>query len=523
MYEKTNIDLYKEKAFVYSEKSKSAILLSTIRNIEAKEFGGIPLEMLQEESDVKHDLSIYKDYLFNEKQLDSPDLKKLQVYQNYIFSLSNRYDSIIREFEKGYPEYHALKFDTKTISSSEVAESLGRNEALIEYNISDTSLIIFLITKDEFLVKRKNIDSNFEMNVYKLQNCIMNSDFSRNMEEEYACMVSSSNSLYRQLIDPFRESLSKKHLIIIPDGVLAYLPFEILITEVPEYQGYEYQSLSYLIKSHPIHYSYSATLLLNDLVKRRSAGTKFLAFAPQYKSHKNTTKDQSYLRQPDVEELYPLPFSKEEVESILKVTRGKVMVDEKATETKFKEIASEFDILHLAMHTIINNNAPMYSKLAFTRDNDSLNDGFLNINELYNLQLSAKFVVLSSCSSGSGKLQSGEGIMSIARGFMYAGSPSVVMTLWELEDKSGSKIMRKFYRYLKRGYPKSKALRKAKLDFLEEATLLKSHPYFWAPYINLGDNSAIYAGIWQGKIIPSLLVVSLILIWLRRKNYKKSI
>ena len=113
--------------------------------------------------------------------------------------------------------------------------------------------------------------------------------------------------------------------------------------------------------------------------------------------------------------------------------------------------------------------------------------------------------------------------MSRARGCMYAGCPSVVMTLWEVEDKSGSEIMKKFYVYLKRGYSKNKALRLAKLDFLDKATMLKSHPYFWSPYIVLGDNSPVYAGLWLGKVLPGLLILLLIVIYFRVKNYRKSV
>ena len=525
LYDNTNIELYKEKAFVYSEKSKSAILLSSIRNIEAREFGDIPLEMLQEEDEIKHDLSIYKEYLFNEKQIENPNHVKVNLYENYVFKLSNNYDSIIREFEREFPEYYALKFDTKVVNSAEVAKTLRRNEALIEYSISDTSLILFLITRDKFLIRRVTIDENFKQCVNNLQAGLMNNDFSRNIEKEYSSMVSSSYSLYQQLVGPFEKEISKKQLVIIPDGILAYLPFEILLTQEPNFKSTEYHSLSYLIKSHPIHYSYSATLLLDEFANRKVYNKSLLAFAPKYENVNSIEVKQNYLRQANVGQLYPLPFSKQEVESIQKITRGKIMVDDEATETNFKALAPDYNILHLAMHTIIDNNSPMYSKMAFTASNqDSINDGFLSVQELYNLQLKAQLVVLSSCSSGSGKLQSGEGIMSIARGFMYAGCPSLVITLWEVEDKSGSEIMEKFYRYLKRGYSKNSALRKAKLDFLEDATILKSHPYFWSPYISLGDNAPVYAGFWSGKVLPSsLMILLLVFIFFQTKKIRKSI
>ena len=187
---------------------------------------------------------------------------------------------------------------------------------------------------------------------------------------------------------------------------------------------------------------------------------------------------------------------------------------ENATESNFKALSSEYDILHLAMHTLIDDENPLYSKLAFTYiPGDTLEDGFLNAIEIYNLSLKARLTVLSSCSSGFGKFQKGEGVMSLARSFMYAGCPSVVMTLWEVEDQSGAEIMSKFYYYLKKGYSKDKALRKAKLKFLKKTGMLKSHPYFWSPYINIGDPSRIYFGrplkwIFLGSLILLFTIVS---------------
>ena len=524
LFEKTKNEFLKEKAYEYTEKSKSAILLSALRGSEAREFGRIPEKMLREENEIKKDLSIYKEYLFEEKQLKNPDPARITLYQNYVFKLTNRYDSIISVFEQGFPDYYALRFDTQVINPAQVAHSLRRNEALIEYSISDTSLVSFFITRDKFLVNRECIDSIFWMNINHIEESLMESDFSKDVEQEYTGFLNASYNLYQYLVEPFEEHIKKKNLIIIPDEILAYLPFEILLTSKPDFQGANYHSLSYLIKKYPVNYSYSATLLMDNFTRDRFSGTKLLAFAPKYENNIEVEIQSNNIRRPNVGELYPLPFSTEEVKSIEKITNAKIMIDEEATESEFKALAPHFDILHLAMHTIIDDENPMFSKLAFTfAPRDSINDGFLNVNEIYNLKLKAQLAVLSSCNSGTGKLQKGEGIMSIARGFMYAGCPSVVMTLWEVEDNSGSEIMRSFYFYLKRGYFKNKALRLAKLDFLDKATLLKSHPYFWSPYITLGDNSPVYAGLWPGKILPGLLILLLIVIYLRVKKYRKSV
>jgi CHAT domain-containing protein len=167
-------------------------------------------------------------------------------------------------------------------------------------------------------------------------------------------------------------------------------------------------------------------------------------------------------------------------------------MDQQATENNFKKLAGNYDILHLAMHTIVDNENPMYSKLAFTQNVDSFEDGFLNTYEIYNMKYNARLAVLSSCKTGYGKIQKGEGVMSLARGFMYAGCPSIVMTLWEVSDKSGARLMKDFYKSLKQGKNKTLSLRNAKLEFLRKADQLKAHPFFWSTYVAIGDSSPLY-------------------------------
>ena len=117
-------------------------------------------------------------------------------------------------------------------------------------------------------------------------------------------------------------------------------------------------------------------------------------------------------------------------------------------------------------------------------------------------------VTLSACNTGTGKLQHGEGIMSLSRGFVYAGVPSIVMTLWDVQDNSSSEIMKKYYTYLQMGYSKDNALRKSKLDFLENTNMLKAHPYYWSAYIVTGDSSPIVTKR-PGNIVEMITGISI--------------
>ncbi len=312
----------------------------------------------------------------------------------------------------------------------------------------------------------------------------------------------------------------------MPDGFIWYIPFETLISSSINDSLVNYKRLPYLIRDYAISYTYSATVYFEGTRKKTKPLEGLLAFAPDYSNlvAQNSGIDEELLNNYR-ENLVPIPGVKEEVRSIRRHIEGTVVfMDENATESNFKKNAENFDILHLAMHAVVNNEEPLYSKLAFTQKIDQLEDGFLNTYEIYNSRYNARMAVLSSCKTGVGKLMKGEGVMSLARGFMYAGCPSIVMTLWEVSDKSGARLMEDFYKSLKRGNSKAEALREAKLDFLKNADNLKANPYFWSTYVVIGDSSPLFKKnlsylYWIGAFL--LIAAGGFLLYIRRQRIIK--
>jgi CHAT domain-containing protein len=225
-------------------------------------------------------------------------------------------------------------------------------------------------------------------------------------------------------------------------------------------------------------------------------------------------------RQAGMGVLNDLPFARQEAKYVSDLTSGKLLINSDAKESVFKSVSANYDIIHLAMHTLLNDKDPMHSTLIFSRTNDSIDDGYLKTYEIYGIPLKAKMVVLSSCNTGRGILSSGEGILSLARGFIYSGSQSVIMSMWEIEDKSGTEIVEKFYNYLKKGQTKSSALKKARIDFLKDADQLRAHPYFWSALVVYGNNTALYPSNYLKIILLAAVVILLILsgyyFWKRR-------
>jgi CHAT domain-containing protein/Tfp pilus assembly protein PilF len=492
LFKLTKDPKYIKIAFEINEKRQAFSLLTSIRKVEAKEFGGIPLYLLKQENDIYRQIAAYEELLFEEQRFAQPDKNRINLWEDKLFKLNQEYEKIINRFELEYPKYYQLKYDVSVKSIEEIQKKINENENLISYCLSDSAIHYFVINSDRFNMFTIEIDTTFNKYLRTLTLDLSRTNFSLGVHASYSNYKKAAYELYKILIQPCQEMIKGKSLIIIPDGALSYLPFEALLTSPVMNEEPDYRNLPYLIREYDVGYSYSSTLHFQDQRKTTKPTGNLLAFAPDYSNLiTQNIIDLSFL---DAyrDQLVPIPGVKDEVKMISRMIKSDIYIDESATENNFKKLAGNYDILHLAMHTIVDNENPMYSKLAFTQNVDSFEDGFLNTYEIYNMKYNARLAVLSSCQTGYGKLQKGEGVMSLARGFMYAGCPSIIMTLWQVSDRSGARLMKDFYRSLKNGKNKTSSLRDAKLDFLRKADQLKAHPYFWSTYVVIGDSSPLY-------------------------------
>ncbi len=494
MYNVTGNIRYANMAFEYSEKSKASVLLAALRNAGAKGFGSIPDSLLKKENDLMRDIAFNSEQLYEETRRNDPDSLKIDRLERKLFRIRELYDDLISIFEHNYPEYYTLKYQTGIITMDEIQDRIQKGTTVLEYSLTDSVLYTFLIRNDHYEFFSQPLDSLFQRTYDRMLTAIGQFDPTRHNAEKFNQFVTSATRLYNYLIKPQVEDVRGQKLIIIPDGILAFIPFEALLSDVAKPSGghLDYNNLPLLLKEFAISYGHSSTMLFEQrITKSKKPSGGLLAFAPSYngadKISSRGTARYSYRK-----DLASIPGAREEVENIIRLFKGKLFIDKDATEIKFKEYSGDYDMLHLAMHAVIDNQNPMYSKLVFTATSDSTEDDLLNTHEIYNLDLKARMVVLSSCSSGEGTLQKGEGVISLARGFSYAGCPSLIMTLWEIEDKVSADLMVGFYRYLKKGYQKDIALQKAKIDFLSDHTQLLSHPFYWSAYQCIGDTSSLF-------------------------------
>ena len=521
LYKLTNDKKYLATAFNYSESGKSAILTETMKNMHALNIGGIPDSLINEEKELEKSIWTYEELIYEENKKKSPDKNNLGYWNKYLFEEKQEYSDLLDYLENNFKKYHSLKHQSNTISIEDLQATISRKESIVEFFLSDENLYTFLIQRNKVFIYKTDIDSVFNNHLGILLESISNNNFSHHGYNEFAQFQESSFYIYNKLFHDIEDKIINSDLIIIPDGALAYLPFEALTTENKNFQHINYKKLSYFLYSNTISYSHSAGFILNNISYTKTAKRSIGAFAPSYDNINNLHGDLFTTRQQYRENLFPLKGIKEEVLKVTELIDGDKYLDMEASEKKFKEVAHTYDILHLAMHTIINDQNPMYSKMAFTQTEDSTEDGFLNTYELYNMKLNSRMAVLSSCNSGSGKMQRGEGVMSMARGFIYSGCPSIIMTLWSVEDKSGVRLMTNFYENLIKGKTKSESLSLSKLNFIANADQLRAHPYFWSGYVVIGNNNALFTNYSKYLILIGITFLFIVIgLYLYRKLKK---
>lgn len=527
LYKQTKKAEFIERAFEFSERSKSSNLLASVKDVKAKEFGGIPDSLLKRESYLKNNISNYNSMLFEENHAEKPDSQKVNLYSAKIFKFSEEYNRLIDSFEKSYPQYYAFKYENRVIGIKEIQSKLSKRQALVEFYVKEPEiaqkegeLYRFVITKDSVHFAKESVTDPYLLNIQTVHDFLISPNYLFTKKKDFVDYSLAAYGLYEKLMKPVAKKLEGKSLTIIPHEKLSYIPFDALLSQFPDTSVMNFRNLNYLVRDYPINYSYSATLLFDYFGQKKKSDKSLIVFSPQY------IANESRIDQEGSEPQFysPLPGAKDEVAGISKFIQADSFVDLLAQENTFKEKAPDFDILHLAMHTAINDSLPMFSKLVFSKpDGKSADDGYLNTYEIYNMKLNARLAVLSACETGTGKLQKGEGVMSMARGFIYAGCPSIVMTLWKVEDKSGVEIMKDFYRYLSKGKSKDVALRMAKLKHLENSDPLTAHPYFWLGYVNIGNPEPLYTSKDIYFVMFLFLVIVLVFAdWFVRKRSRRT-
>jgi CHAT domain-containing protein/Tfp pilus assembly protein PilF len=504
-----------DEAYKFTEKYKANTLLKILSR------GNFLLTELLPDS-LRLTLIEVRDHLANlhtsfSKELAKPEQnnQRLLELEQQITEYEIKIATIRNSVKRNFKEFYKLTV-YEPLSIYEVQnEILKPGQLLIEFVVGSQSTSVFVVGNDTAIYKKLLITRNELKQLLVGLSSIYNflSQHTGNGRDiiinpdQADFSIPPAFTLYKTILGDFESLLRESsEIIIIPDDFLYYLPFEILVTDTSAVgTRYDFENANFLIQDIIISYSPSASLLNPLLTRSRNPSKGILAIGnPKYGRGEetlfdSTTVDFKLLEIGNIsgwkENFFQLPSTKTEVNNIIKIFPGsssRVYVGESASELSFKENAKNYQIIHLASHFIVNDQEPLYSKVVLTKTDKSKEDGFLQTYEIFDMELNAELVVLSACNTALGKLNKGEGIVGMTRAFRYAGVPSMVVSLWNVDDEATSLLMQNFYKYLKEGLKKDEALRLAKLEYLKKADLRKKDPYYWAPFILIGDVNPIY-------------------------------
>lgn len=520
LHEITSDEKYLEKSFYFAEKSRSNALSVQLSGKKARKFAGIPDSLLTVESSLKSDRAFFQSRIFElESDKENPDLVRIEWFRDQLITTNGQLDTLTQMLESDYPDYFELKYKNSTLSVSDIQTKLSEDEALLEYFIGVKNIYIFNLTQDSYAVHAMNRDSLSENDIIKFIESL-DPETSLSDKEVYDQFVSSAYILHEKLLgDPLSNLPNAiKQLTIIPDDLLSSIPWDILLTEKPQTGiSIDYKNLDYLFQKYIIDYGFSSSVLYGDRDEKDGNGS-ILAFASSY----DELSVDSYTSVPSQfrSELVPLSWNVSEVKKITEHISGTVYTGKEASERVFKENAEQYDILHLAMHAFVDHQDPTRSRLMFTSTSDSTEDDMLHAFELFDMDISARMVVLSACETGIGEFKEGEGVMSLGNAFAYAGAPSIVMSHWNVDDQSTSQLMDLFYKGLSEGKAKDVALRDARIKFLESSTDITQKPIYWGSFVLVGKDEPLSGS--NSFMLYFLLVVGVVFIAVvARKRMKK--
>lgn len=461
LFEKTNQPLYREAAFGILEGSKAAALADALRESRLKP-ATLPAHLLNEEKRHNRELADLR-----VKLASARDSMQVQVLKAQFIEQQLQLNQVLRQFDRVSPRYYQFRYAQRKVSLREARQSLPDAEtALVSYFMGTDYFYVFVIRKDGEVIQRHPITPAFRQALGTLRATL----YTNPGLDEYRGSEAAQLS-YRVLLQPLWGHLQNaRRLIVLRDAELHFIPFEVL----------EPRAGRYLVQRVAVRYAYSVALLLEASRNPAPYNNNTLVVAPYADSMGIAASVRN-------EGLGALPASRHEAKAV----GGEILLNQEATKGAFLKNYSGFGVLHLATHARADNQDPSKSFIAFFPGRSSYK---LYTNELYNLSLEhTRLVVLSACETGSGLLQGGEGIMSLARAFMYAGCPSVITTLWNAHDESSAYLAERLHEYVRQGIALDEALQRAKLDYVQsDEGRPYNHPYYWANLVLIGEGQALY-------------------------------
>ncbi|BAZ32205.1 TPR domain protein [Cylindrospermum sp. NIES-4074] len=499
LHKKQSSTGYDALALQVSERARARSLLELLTEANADIRQGVEPKLLSQEVNLQQQLDALEQRRI--QLLGGNDNKaQAQVIEKEIEALLEQYKQVQAQIRATSPRYAALT-QPQPLSLKQIQQQvLDDNTLLLEYSLGETRSYLWAVTNKSITSYELPKRADIEAKVKKFRQAITDS-FINNSP--------SIDALSQQILAPVAQQLGNKRLVVVSDGALQYVPFAALNS--PNSQGSSYKPL--LLKHEIITLPSASTvaILRGEQKERKSAPKRLLVLADPIFSRDDerlrgkvqvsrrmtpeSNLDSLALKRASRDSevsLARLPFTRKEAEAILSlipISDRKQAFDFTASRTTAtSKDLSQYQIIHFATHGILNSKHPELSGVVLSLfDNQGMpQNGFLRLHDVFNLNLQADLVVLSACQTGLGEEVKGEGLVGLTRGFMYAGSPRVVVSLWSVDDQATSELMKVFYqKMLQEGLKPAAALRAAQIEIWR--TQNYAAPYYWAAFTLQGE------------------------------------
>lgn len=461
--------MHVDSILAYSTKAKALTLRLNANDRRIASYANIPVQIVDEEK----------------RLLVRIDAAHRQMLQSQIPEHQTAYSDALEEYNAfkkrvqiSHPEYHALKYQFDVPSRSTIQTRIENAACFVDFIFADTLLYAIRLTRTsaELLTFRTE---EIKTALKEYQASVLSRDFA---EHDKASAV-----LYMALIAPLLDDIDIVKLIVSPDDLLYQVNLESV--RIPD-------TKTYLIEALEVTYTPSADQWTGSKTSHATARRKgMVSFTPGFEQ----MMKQSYLQIRDTLEVDSLyltqlsqPFMLALSEALAARYQGSAYFRERATESGFRRAAGDYRLVHFGTHAVIDDDNPLFSRLILAKEAEGEYDGYLHAYEIYGMPIGASLSVLTACETGGGMFQAGLGMQSLAHAFAFAGCPSLIMSLWSIDEKSSASVLERFYDHLGSGIESPvTALTRAKRDYLAQNKGELIHPFYWAGLVYMGSETPV--------------------------------
>ena len=488
---------FMEKAFEIMEKAKARAFLDRLEMSPIKFGGDVNPDLLDKENELKREISNINSSLIQ----PGLDWEQKEELLNRLSVFEQELEIVNRNIRLICPAYANLKYPQPVTLEEARASLPNASTAYFAYCIGQNSSYSFVITKDGFKVFTLPSAEALRVDVKDYLGVITDKD---------RLDFHTGYRLFADLVEPGLDPTIDR-IIFIPDDILHFFPFETLVTRKDD--------VHWLAQDYRVSYAPSITSY-REILLRKSGGTQkkdILSFGnPQLGDLEGQQIGYAAMFSNETRNnfrLHPLKYSQSEVDKIaalFKRNKRDIYTGEAATEACLKNaILTDYKILHFATHGLIDNRNPARSSIVLSLNDQTYEDGFLQMREVFDLKMDADLVTLSACQTGLGQFIRGEGIEGLNRAFFFAGASSVLMSLWPVNDQASYQFMQRFYTHLRLSDSPVEALRSAKIELINSKIL--SHPFFWAGFVISGRvDEGLFPPGRRGRIFQAILMTLLL-------------